>query len=57
MKIKNVLYIGLALFATNIMFAQSNILNAKIPEEIGIKTEAELLLDNDEAIRIWLCWR
>lgn len=50
MKIKNVLYIGLALFATNSMFAQSNVLNAKIPEEIGMKTEAELLLDNDKPL-------
>jgi gliding motility associated protien GldN len=50
MKIKNVLYIGLALFATNTMFAQSNVLNAKIPEEIGMKTEAELLLDNDKPL-------
>lgn len=50
MKIKNVLYVGLALFATNSMFAQSNVLNAKIPEEIGMKTEAELLLDNDKPL-------
>ncbi|WP_296383781.1 gliding motility protein GldN [Winogradskyella sp.] len=50
MKIKSFLYIGLAVFATNTMFAQANILNAKIPEEIGMKTEAQLLLDNDEPL-------
>ena len=50
MKIKSFLYIGLALFATNTMFAQANILNAKIPEEIGVKTEAQLLLDNDKPL-------
>ena len=33
-----------------ISFAQANILSAKIPEEIGIKTEAQLLLDNDEPL-------
>ncbi len=31
-------------------FAQANILNAKIPEEIGLKTEAQLLLDNNEPL-------
>ncbi|NNE32192.1 MAG: gliding motility protein GldN [Winogradskyella sp.] len=50
MKIKSFLYIGLALLATNSMFAQANILNAQIPEEIGMKTEAELLLDNDKPL-------
>ncbi|WP_339625372.1 gliding motility protein GldN [uncultured Winogradskyella sp.] len=50
MKLKSFLYTGLALFATHTMFAQANILNAKIPEEIGMKTEAELLLDNDKPL-------
>jgi len=50
MKSKSFLYIGLALFATNTMFAQANILSAKIPEEIGVKTEAQLLLDNDKPL-------
>ncbi|NRB59956.1 MAG: gliding motility protein GldN [Winogradskyella sp.] len=50
MNLKNVLYTGLVLIAANSMFAQSNILNAKIPEEIGMKTEAELLLDNDKPL-------
>lgn len=47
---KRFIYVGLAIFATHSMFAQANILNAKIPEEIGMKTEAELLLDNDKPL-------
>jgi gliding motility associated protien GldN len=31
-------------------FAQANILNAKKPEEIGVKTEAQLALDNDKPL-------
>ena len=50
MKIKSFLYIGLSMFAINTMFAQANILNAKIPEEIGMKTEEQLLLDNDKPL-------
>ncbi|WP_422107511.1 gliding motility protein GldN [Winogradskyella sp.] len=50
MKMKRFIYVGLAIFATHSMFAQANILNAKIPEEIGMKTEAELLLDNDKPL-------
>lgn len=50
MKFKSFLYIGLTVFATNTMFAQANVLNAKIPEEIGMKTEAQLLLDNDRPL-------
>ena len=50
MKLKSFIYIGLAIFATQTVFAQANILNAKIPEEIGVKTEAELLLDNDKPL-------
>lgn len=50
MKLKSFIYVGLAVFATNTMFAQANVLNAKIPEEIGMKTEAQLLLDNDKPL-------
>ncbi|GAA0740228.1 gliding motility protein GldN [Gaetbulibacter jejuensis] len=31
-------------------FSQANILNAKKPEEIGVKTEAQLALDNDKPL-------
>ena len=50
MKLKSFLCIGLGVLAANSMFAQANILNAKIPEEIGMKTEAQLLLDNDKPL-------
>lgn len=50
MNLKSFLCIGLGVVATNFMFAQANVLNAKIPEEIGMKTEAQLLLDNDKPL-------
>ncbi len=50
MKIKQLLITFVGLLAINTMFAQANILNAKIPEEIGMKTEAEFLLDNDKPL-------
>jgi len=50
MKLKSCLLTGLGLFIAGSTFAQSNILNAKIPEEIGIKTEQELLLNNDKPL-------
>ena len=39
MNLKSFLCIGIGVLAANSMFAQANILNAKIPEEIGMKTE------------------
>ncbi|MHA7843628.1 MAG: type IX secretion system ring subunit PorN/GldN [Winogradskyella sp.] len=50
MKLKSFLYTGLFVLAASSAYAQANILNAKIPEEIGMKTEAELLLDNDKPL-------
>lgn len=50
MKLKRILLTGLGLCAASFMFAQSNILNAKIPEEIGLKTENEMLLDDDKPL-------
>ncbi len=44
---KNVLLIGAVTLLPASMMAQANILNAKLPEEIGIKTEAQKALDND----------
>lgn len=38
------------MFFVSGLFAQSNILNAKTPEEIGVKTEAQLALDNDKPL-------
>lgn len=50
MNLKSFLCIGIGVLAASTMFAQANILNAKIPEEIGMKTEAQLLLDNDKPL-------
>lgn len=37
-------------FSTTITSAQSNLLNAKTPDQIGKKTEAELVADNDKPL-------
>lgn len=43
--------IALITFSTGLAsFAQSNLLNAKIPEEIGLKTAAQLISDNDKPL-------
>lgn len=47
MKLKAYFLTLVGLMAAQSMTAQTNILNAKIPEEIGLKTEAQMLLDND----------
>ncbi len=44
---KSCIVTGIALMATLSTFAQANILNAKQPEEIGVKTEAQKAADND----------
>lgn len=44
---KNVLLIGAVTLLPLSMFAQANILNAKKPQEIGLKTEAQKAQDND----------
>jgi len=40
---------SLVLVAT-VSFAQANILNAKSPDEIGVKTDAQIALDNDKPL-------
>jgi len=50
MKLKAYFLTLVGLMAVQSMTAQANILNAKIPEEIGLKTEAQLLLDNDRPL-------
>ncbi len=50
MNLKNVIVIVLCAFVATSTFAQANILNAKTPEEIGIKTDAQKLLDNDKPL-------
>ena len=50
MNTKFVLSILLAVGITSAATSQANILNAKTPEEIGVKTEAQLALDNDKPL-------
>ena len=44
---KNVLLIGVVSLLPASIMAQANILNAKKPQEIGVRTEAQKALDND----------
>jgi gliding motility associated protien GldN len=48
---KNVLVIGAVSLLPISMTAQANILNAKKPEEIGVKTDAQKALDNDAPLK------
>jgi hypothetical protein len=48
MKTKN-LVVAIAIVAGSFTsFAQSNLLNAKTPEQIGVKTKSQVSLDNDK---------
>lgn len=40
----------ITIFITSIGFAQTNILNAKNPDEIGVRTEAQIAYDNDNPL-------
>ncbi len=48
---KNVLLIGAVSLLPASMMAQANILNAKKPQEIGVKTEAQKAMDNDAPLK------
>ena len=50
MKLKSFLLTVLGVSIATSSFAQANLLNAKKPEEIGVKTEAQLALDNDKPL-------
>lgn len=50
MNYKFVLSIFVTVGLTSSMFSQANILNAKTPKEVGVKTEAQLALDNDKPL-------
>ncbi|MFC4723513.1 gliding motility protein GldN [Geojedonia litorea] len=50
MNLKRFLLTGLSVFTITTTFAQANLLNAKKTEEIGVKTEAQLALDNDKPL-------
>ncbi len=45
---RNVIVVAVLGLSSTFSFAQSNLLNAKTPEEIGKKTEAELVAENDQ---------
>ncbi len=48
---KNVLVIGAVSLLPASIMAQANILNAKLPQEIGQKTEAQKAMDNDGPLK------
>jgi gliding motility associated protien GldN len=50
MNLKSFILTIVCVFTVTISFAQANILNAKSPEEIGIKTDAQILMDNDKPL-------
>lgn len=50
MKLKNLLLVVFSVLGTYTSFAQSNLLNAKTPDEIGKKTAAQLESDNDKPL-------
>lgn len=47
---RNLFLVGLYVFAGATSFAQSNLLNAKVPADIGKKSEAQLQKDNDKPL-------
>ena len=50
MKIKNLLSVAFAVVLSASTYAQANLLNAKTPEDIGKKTPAQLISDNDKPL-------
>ncbi|MBN4070345.1 gliding motility protein GldN [Olleya sp. AH-315-F22] len=50
MNLKSLILTVLCVFAVSSSFSQANILNAKSPDEIGVKTDAQIVLDNDKPL-------
>jgi gliding motility associated protien GldN len=50
MKLKSFLLTVATVWSVSGVFAQANILNAKSPEEIGVRTEAQKLIDHDKPL-------
>ena len=50
MNMRNFLIIAISLIGGVTSYAQSNLLNARIPEEIGLKTKAQQISDNDKPL-------
>lgn len=47
---RNFLMVVISIFGSVATYAQPNLLNAKIPEEIGLKSAAQLISDNDKPL-------
>ena len=50
MNARNFLIVAISITGSMISFAQSNLLNAKFPEEIGMKSADQLIADNDKPL-------
>lgn len=50
MNLKSFLLTTVTVLSASLMFAQANILNAKSPEEIGVRTEGQKAVDNDKPL-------
>jgi gliding motility associated protien GldN len=50
MNLKSLILTVLCVFAVSSSFSQANILNATSPDEIGVKTDAQIALDNDKPL-------
>jgi len=50
MKLKSFLLTVITVFAASGAFAQANILNAKSPDEIGVRTDEQKSIDNDQPL-------
>ena len=50
MKLRNLLLTVLSVSFVTASFAQANLLSAKTPEEIGVRTEEQIALDNDKPL-------
>jgi gliding motility associated protien GldN len=50
MKVRNFLIAIVSIAGSLTSFAQSNLLNAKTPDQIGLKTAAQLISDNDKPL-------
>ena len=50
MKMKFLILAITSVFVGNVAFSQANILNAKAPEEIGVRTPEQVALDNDHPL-------
>ncbi|MDD5150057.1 MAG: gliding motility protein GldN [Flavobacterium sp.] len=50
MNARNFLIVVVSIFGGVASYSQTNLLNAKIPEEIGIKSAAQLISDNDKPL-------